>query len=183
MTTTPAPSSDPAVGTIRRALEPVRDALLRDASVEADRIVSAASDAAREVVASATAEADAEVDRVRHSAKLAAQAHTELTLAQLRNDAHRVVLQAQEQLRHQLIDSVHASARLVRHDPRYPKLLDHLEAMARRQLGTDALIERDPETDGGVLAEAGSRRADYRLTPLADRALDALADEVAELWN
>jgi len=44
------------------------------------------------------------------------------------------------------------------------------------------VIERDPSPDGGVVARAGTRRVDYRLPILAERALDDLSDKVAELW-
>ncbi len=67
----------------------------------------------------------------------------------------------------------------MRDDPRYPALLDHFEAVAREQLGDDAVIERDPIPGGGIVAELGSRRVDYTLPQLADRALEVLADEVA----
>jgi hypothetical protein len=61
--------------------------------------------------------------------------------------------------------------------------LDHLEALARAQLGDAVEIERDPAPYGGVFAVAGSHQVDYRLPILADRALDAIADEVASLWT
>jgi hypothetical protein len=63
--------------------------------------------------------------------------------------------------------------------------LDHLETLARAQLGdmVALTIERDPEPYGGIFAVAGSHQVDYRLPILADRALDAMADEVASLWT
>jgi vacuolar-type H+-ATPase subunit E/Vma4 len=183
MTTTVAPAPGPASESLHHQLEPVRDALLRDAAAEADRIVAAATKSARDVVAAATASADAEVAEALHRAELSAQAHSEQALARLRNDGHRVVLTTQQQLRQQLIGEVHSAAQDLRADPRYGALLDHLETLARSQLGDDVVVERDPEPDGGIIAEAGSRRVDYRLASLADRALDILADDVAELWN
>ncbi len=181
-TTTPAPTES-APRTLVQALEPVRDALLADAETEAERIVAAAADAAHEIIATATAEADAVVEQARHRAERSARAHTDMVLARTRNDAHRVVLDTQHQLNRRLIDDVHVAARDLRVDPRYPALLDHLESLARNQLGDTAVIERDPEPDGGIVAEAGTSRVDYRLPILADRALDTLADDVAELWT
>jgi len=183
MTTASVPSSAAARDTLQHTLEPVREALLRDARAQAELIVSTATNLANELLTTAETEADAEVDGARHRAELAAQAHTQQGLAQARRDAHRVVLDGQNQLREQLLDAVHTSARQFRHDPRYQALLDQLEAVARSQLGDETVIERDPEPDGGVIAEAGSRRVDYRLVQLADRALDALSDDVVELWN
>ena len=55
--------------------------------------------------------------------------------------------------------------------------------MARDQLGPGARIERDPPELGGVVATAGTRRVDYTLTALAERALNDHADEVTALWT
>ena len=183
MTTTVAPAPGPAPESLCHQLGPLRDALLRDAAAEADRIITAATNSAKGVITTATARADAEVAQALHRAELSAQAHSEQTLARLRNDGHRVVLTTQQQIRQQLIDKVHSSTQGLRTDPRYGALLNRLEMLARSQLGDDAVIERDPQLDGGIIAQAGSRRVDYRLTALADRALDILADDVAELWN
>jgi vacuolar-type H+-ATPase subunit E/Vma4 len=183
MTTITAVPSGPASDTLPRKLEPVRQALLSDAVAEADRIVSTAVESATDLVAAATAQADAEVDRARHRLELSSQARADQVFARVRTDGHRVVLATQQQLGQQLIDTVHASVQELRTDPRYPALLDHLEAVARSQLGDHAIIERDPQPDGGIVAQAGSRRVDYRLAALADRALDSLADDVAQLWN
>jgi vacuolar-type H+-ATPase subunit E/Vma4 len=183
MTTAVTPPTEPAPETLSDVLEPVRQALLGDARAEADRIASVATHCAKEVVAAAKTEADAEVERARHRAALSATAHADQILARVSNDAHRVELDTQEELRRELIDDVHTSARDIRRDPRYPALLDHLESLARSQLGAGAIIERDPHPDGGIVAVAGSRRVDYRLPVLANRALDTLADDVAELWT
>jgi hypothetical protein len=71
----------------------------------------------------------------------------------------------------------------LRADPRYPALLDHFEQVARRQLGADAVIERDPDGVGGIVAHQGDRRVDYSLAALADRALDTLGDDIERLWT
>ncbi|MGB5757865.1 MAG: V-type ATP synthase subunit E [Acidimicrobiales bacterium] len=177
----PSPRNTEA-DTLGHALEPVRQALLADAKAEADRIVSAAVDAAAELIAQAQAGADEAVDQARHRAELAAQVYAEQRLAQIRSDSHRAVLDTQAQLGQRLLDEVHTAARALRGDPRYPALLDHLESLARSQLGDGAVVDRDPEPGGGIVARAGARRVDYRLVALADRAIDTLADEVAELW-
>lgn len=167
--------------TLREQLAPVRAALVGDAEAEADRILSSAKSSADDVVAEATAQADAEVERARHRAELAAQANAEQVLARVRSEGHRAVLVSQQQLRQRLIDEVHASVEELRNDPRYPALVDHLEALARTQLGDEAVIEHVPA--GGIVAEANGRRVDYRLTALVDRALETLDDEVAALWG
>ena len=100
-------------------------------------------------------------------------------IANTRADAHDAVLSARARTHDRLVEAAHAAAMNMRHDPRYPALLDHFEAVAREQLGDDAVIERDPLSRGGIVAELGSRRVDYSLPRLADRALEVLADEVA----
>jgi len=173
----------PSPASLDQVLEPVRAALLADAGAEADRIVEEATRSATETMAAAETEAEATIERSRRRAELSSRAHSERVLARLRNDEQRGLHDAQLQLLSQLIETVHVSARRLRDDPRYPALLDQLESMARAQLGEDAVIERDPNPDGGLVARAGTRRVDYRLPVLAERALDDLSDEVAELWE
>jgi vacuolar-type H+-ATPase subunit E/Vma4 len=164
-------------------LAPVRDALLADAEAEAARIVDEARRAADDAVATATKEADATVDAAQRRSELAGRVHADLVLAQARSDAHAAVLHVQEDLRRALQERVHAAVGELRGDPRYSSLLDGLEAMARTQLGGSAVIERDPDPHGGIVAVAGDRRVDYTLQALADRALRAIDDEVARLWR
>ena len=56
-------------------------------------------------------------------------------------------------------------------------------ALAAAQLGAEAEITVDPDGEPGIVASAGHRRVDYRLTTLADRAFDALGADVATLWQ
>jgi vacuolar-type H+-ATPase subunit E/Vma4 len=182
MTTTEHRQQDAREPCLAEVLEPVRIALLSDARAEADRIVSAATSAAETAVAKAEAESLAAVERAVRRTERSSLAHSKQVLARAGNDNHREVLSTREQIRQELINEVRSAARDLRHDPRYPALLDHLETLARSQLGDEAVITRDLDTDGGIVAETGRRRVDYRLPLLADRALDHLADEVAELW-
>lgn len=181
MTTAPPRATTPE--DLELVLSPVRDALLADARAEAERIVSEATRSAGNTVAEAESETTAAVERARHRVELSNAARAEQTLARLRGEGHRATLETRQQLRLRLIDEVHRSARNIRADTRYPRLLNHLESLARSQLGDGAVIERGTSLDGGITAETGSRRVDYRLTALADRALDTLADDVAELWS
>ena len=168
---------------VERSLEPVRLALLADAETEAAQIIGEARRDAEEFEVKAARECDAEVAKARRRSELAGEAHAERVLARARNGSRAVVLQEQEKLRRQLIEQVRAAALDARGDPHYPALLDRWEAMAREQLGSAVVIERDPDPNGGVIAVAGSRRVDYTLPALADRALDRIADEVTQLWT
>lgn len=183
MTTTidRAAVADPS--NLEAVLQPVRRARLADAKTEADQVIAAATASAETMIADATAEADADVERARSRLERSARAHDEQLHSRIRDDARRSVLATQEQIRQTLIEAVHRAAGDLRSDPRYPMLLDRLEELARVQLGDDAVVERDPEPDGGVIARTELRTVDYRLPVLADRALDALADGVASLWD
>jgi vacuolar-type H+-ATPase subunit E/Vma4 len=48
-------------------------------------------------------------------------------------------------------------------------------------LGPEATVAESPE--GGVIAEAGSRRLDLSLPVLAARTLESMTQEVRELWT
>lgn len=167
----------------RLDLEPVRCALLDDAHAEADAIVAEAQATADELVAAAQREADDALDRVRRRVEATARARAE----QAREDARRVananLLRARDELRHELVTRVHDAVADLPLDPRYPALLDRLEQLACGQLGSDAVIDRDPDPGGGVVGTAGPRRVDYRLPALAERAAAAIADEVVTLWS
>lgn len=182
MSTAPVPSGAPP-SALHTSLEPVRRALLEDASRDAAAIIGEATRSADLLVADAEHETENELRRARRRGQASARAHADLTLARAANDARRVVLHAQKETCRRLRAELHAAASSLRHDPRYPDLLDRLEAMARAQLGRQARIERDPEPDGGVIGVADDHRVDYTLPRLADRALDALADAEAALWS
>ncbi len=164
-------------------LEPVRLALLADATAEADRITAAARQEVAAIITGAEHERDAEIERVRQRSESSARTHARNTLARARNEARTVVLHQQEALRRHLIDLVRAEALELRNDPHYPEVLDRLESMARAQLGNDATIDRDPDPVGGIIADHGTRRVDYSLPAIADRAVTAIAEEAAQLWT
>jgi vacuolar-type H+-ATPase subunit E/Vma4 len=169
--------------TVQVQLQPVRRALLDDATHDAEQIAGRASQRAADVVDSARRESATQLEQVRRRRERSAEAHAEQMLAMAHNNAHEAILRAREVVRRQLIDETRRSVMAVRNDERYDTLLDRLEDLARAQLGADARIDRDPAPDGGVIATNGSRRVDYTLPALADRALEALADEVALLWE
>jgi len=164
-------------------LEPVHRALLGDAQVEVDRIEQDAQRTADAVIEQAESDRDAEIERARRRGEASARSHAQDTLARARNDSRAIVLRRQEELRQQLVDLVRAEALQLRRDPRYADVLDRLESVARAQLGDGATIERDPEPGGGIIATQGTRRVDYSLPAIADRALDVIAEEAAKLWT
>jgi vacuolar-type H+-ATPase subunit E/Vma4 len=173
-------SADTGVAT---SLEPVRATLLADANAEAERIVREATRSADRLVNQAEHDADAEVVEVERRGEASARALDDQHVARARDEAHSIIMRTQEIFHQQLAEAVRDAALDLRNDPRYPALLDHFADVARNQLGDAAIIERDPEPGRGIIAVAGTRRVDYTLPALADRALDALSDETAALWS
>jgi vacuolar-type H+-ATPase subunit E/Vma4 len=175
------PTSD-SVEDVCAALEPVRRALLADARADADRIIGEATREAALTVDEAEQEAAVSIERAVRHGTASAQARSDQRLAQARAEVHGEILRAQDQVRRRLHHAVHTAALDLRSDPRYPDLLNELERLARNQLGPNAQIKRDVRT-GGIVAIAGSRRVDYTLPALAERALDVQADKVTLLWS
>jgi vacuolar-type H+-ATPase subunit E/Vma4 len=169
--------------TLAGRLDPVRQALLDDARAEAGRIRTEARRRADDAVAEAEQEVAAEVAEVTRRQAIAAGARADQVRARADAEAHTEMLGAREDVHQDLLEAVRVAALRLRDDERYPALLDHFEAVARAQLGAEAHVERDPPADGGIVAVAGTRRVDYTLTTLAERALDVHADEVTALWT
>lgn len=164
-------------------LAAVRRALLEDAATEAERIVAEARRNADHTIRSAIDDVDAKVEHERHRSELTAQAYSNRVLARARNDARGEVLRRQELLRRELVDRVRSAVLEFRDDPRYPAMLDRLEALAGSQFVQPPAIERDPDPEGGVVARLGTRHVDYTLRAIADRTLDAISDEAVQLWT
>jgi vacuolar-type H+-ATPase subunit E/Vma4 len=164
-------------------LEPVRQALLADAAAQADALVAAATREVEASIAEVQQRCDQQVAEVEQRSARASRASLDQEVANARAEAHGAVLGARARAHDRLVEAARAAAMDMRHDPRYPALLDHFERIAHEQLGDDATIERDPTSGGGIVATLGSRRVDYSLPQLADRALEVLADEVARSWT
>jgi vacuolar-type H+-ATPase subunit E/Vma4 len=163
-------------------LEPVHESLLEDAKARADHIIVEATREAAVAVDEAEQEADTEIRRAKRRGETSARVRADQTLAQARGDAHGDVLEHKEDIRRRFHLAVRSAALDLEDDVRYPDLIDMLEVLARNQLGPTARIERDPDGLGGIAAVDGSRRVDYTLPALAERALESLADKVALLW-
>ena len=174
---------EPTTVSLVSLLDPVRDALLADARAEASRIIETVRAEADAIVALARSDAAEAVQQARRRAEATSAAHSEREMARARRAAHATVLQARDELWHELIRRLGSAAERMREDARYPLLLDRLEGVARSQLGDAAVVERDPQLGGGIVAVDGPRQVDYRLPALAERVLETLAEEVAGLWS
>ena len=162
------------------ALAPLRARLLDDARATASGILAEA----REKADALEAEAEEEAAGIRATAAAAgvetARSEVALRAARVRRQAHERVLAAQSDLRLEVHRRVRERAMALVEDPRYPALLERLRAQARASLGPGAVLTESP--DGGLVAEAGSRRLDLTLRTLADIMFEAAADEVTRLW-
>ncbi len=169
------------VESLRTSLDPVRRAMLADASVEADRIVTEARARADSTIDAARDEVRTAVEHATRRAQRARAASAAVALGEARRDAHRTVLRARAEAWNELVDRVVAGVDGLRDDPRYPALAEQRAGEARSQLGDDATIEEHP--DGGIVARSGPRRVDYRLPVLARRALQTIAGERDGPWT
>jgi vacuolar-type H+-ATPase subunit E/Vma4 len=163
------------------ALEPVRTALLDGARAEGDALLAAADAEVAATVAAANADAAAAVDEARAQGERDAAVVRAAERARARRQARSVVLRAQRAGYDELCRRSRVAAEGLRTEPGYPVLRHRLVALARAELGPQAVVHEDP--DGGVVAEAPGRRLDLRLGTLAERAVDGLGEEVAALWS
>jgi hypothetical protein len=122
-------------------------------------------------LANAAAAAASAIDQARGEGVRAAEATVQAQLIASRRAARMLVLDAQNDVEAGARVRALAAAMAFRERPEYRRLLDNLEASARRRLGTAAEIARDG-SDGGLRARAGRRSLDYTLNSLALRALD-----------
>ena len=163
------------------ALAPVRTHMLRAARAEADRIVEQARIQAASIVRDARRSADEAIGRAVAQGRADGAPAAAAEQSRGREQARSIVLGAQreayEELRRQVLDAV----RGLRAEPGYDRLLSRLTAMAVRAAGPDATITPSPA--GGVAARSRGVLVDCTLPRLAALAVDALGDQVRELWT
>lgn len=172
MTGLPA-ESDAALEPVRMALRSAADKQVAELRDDAGRRATALLDAARAEAAQILAAAGSE-------GEAAARSEAALRSARARRQAHELVLAQRSSLRLELLRRLKASASGLKADPRYAELMGRLADQCRELLGPETSISESP--DGGVVAEAGSRRLDLSLPLLAEMTLDSMP-EVRELWT
>jgi vacuolar-type H+-ATPase subunit E/Vma4 len=165
------------------AVEPARVALLAQAEDDADLMLRAADDQAAATLAEADAQGRQLIELARSEGAAAASTEGAYEEARARRRSRTLVLAAQQELYDELRRQAREAARGLRHDPRYPELLDRLSAAAGAQLGEGAQLDVDPPGAGGVRAVSGRRHVDYTLDALADRCLERLGSGLERLWT
>ncbi|MGZ4494443.1 MAG: hypothetical protein ACXVWU_07080 [Nocardioides sp.] len=162
-------------------LAPVREALLGDARGEAARLLAAAAADRTATLTAARAEAEAILEAARAQGRADAEALLGVERARVRRQARSLVLAAQRATYEDLRAAVRLGARRLRADPAYARWRDGLAARARATFGADAVVTEPPE--GGVVVEAGTRRAADTLDLRADAAVTALGPDLDGLWS
>ena len=160
---------------VQGPLAPVREALLRRARADAERLLADADDEATKVLGEAWAEADERIAEARATGRADADALAGAELARARRTARGIVLATQrdayEELRRRVIAALSTG-----------QLRETLVTRATEVLGEGPL--RVAETpDGGVTVDRGDRHVDCSLAALADHALAALAGQLPGLWD
>ncbi len=180
MTGVPGGDVGLAGGGRARALAPVRAHLLRGARTEADRILAEARAQAAATMRQARRDAEDAVRQARTRGQAETAAAAEAERRQGREQARSIELGARRQAHEELRAQVLAAAGGLRDEPGYERLLARLTAMAAGAAGPGATVAADPA--GGVVARSDRAVVDCSLPRLASLAVDALGDEVTELW-
>ncbi len=164
-------------------LDAVHAALLADARADAASLLAAADRDARDRIARSHEEAAELVEAARAEGAREAAERLAREHAATRREAREVVLTARCHALDELRERARTAARELAREDRYGELREQLRSLAVSQLGPDAEVLDDPDGEPGVVARDGHRRVDYRLVTLADRAVDALGDDIATLWR
>lgn len=160
----------------------MREAALTGADARAEAILREASERAGRLLADARREAEQVRVRARSQAARRADAEERVELARAREQARASVLRAEGAVWRQAIAAVRAAAAALPGDPRYERRLARLASEARMRLG-DGRVEVTAAPRGGLLARSDGRQIDLSLDAEATRCLIALGDELEALWR
>jgi vacuolar-type H+-ATPase subunit E/Vma4 len=162
-------------------LGPVREHMLHSARIEADRILAEAHSQAASVLRQARRSAEEAVERAGAQGRADSVPAAAAERSRGREQARSIVLGARREAHEELLARVLAAAAALRDEPGYERLLGRLTAMAAKAAGPDPAIAVPPA--GGVEVRSGGVVVDCTLPRLAALAVDALGDQVRELWT
>ena len=163
------------------ALAPVREYLLHAARAEADRIIGQARGQADQTLRQARRDAEQAVRRAREGGEAQAAPAAAAEHAHGREQARSIALGAQRQACEDLRAQVLAAVGRLRDEPGYERLVAGLSTLAASAAGPGATVTE--HRGGGVVARSDRAVVDCSLPRLASLAVDALGDEVSELWT
>jgi len=163
------------------ALAPVRAHLLCAARAEADRLLDDARVQAAALLRQARRDAEDAVRQARGRGEAETAPAAAAERRRGREQAAAIVLGAQRQAREELSARVLDAVGGLRDEPGYERLLARLSALAAETAGAGATVTA--HRAGGVVAQSGRAVVDCSLPRLARLAVDALGDQVTELWT
>ncbi|MFC3890743.1 hypothetical protein ACFOWZ_04605 [Lentzea rhizosphaerae] len=159
------------------ALAPVIAALLARARTEAEQELADARREADSTLAEARTEARRILSEAAAAGRAAAAESIVIEHERARREARALELAVQREI---YDDFAHRVAGAVSRAFTDPLMRARLVASVRAELGPDASV-RDGD-GGGVLGVAPGRRLDLGVQAVTERAVEALGDEVRELW-
>jgi hypothetical protein len=159
------------------ALEPVRAALLSQASQQAAMTVSLATDTAAALLARARQDADDAVAIAAADGAAEAKLVATAVLTRARRNARSVSLRADAATRQYLVRRIRSAVLALRDQADYPLLRDRLIELAGNVAGPDAVVTE--HADGGVIARVPGIVVDCSLGRLADQAIANLETQIA----
>lgn len=161
------------------ALEPVRAAMLRRATAEAQAITATAHQRATALLAAARHDGEAALRRARADGMALAAPLAAGERARARRTARAALLAVERSIRTEAESRIRAAILSLPGQPGYGELRDRLAALARAAAGPGAVVRDHP--GGGVIAHAPGVLVDCSLPRLAERLIDALAPQITEL--
>jgi len=161
-------------------LAPTRARMLRDAADQATQILADAQREADAIAAQARQDAERTVALAGAAGRAQAVPQAAAVRRQARRDAQSALLAAQCEAYGELCARVRVGVDGLRGEPGYERLLEALTRMARLEAGPGATVAASE--DGGVVARSPGVLVDCSLPRLANLAVEALQQEVQELW-
>ncbi len=168
------------VSAARAALAPVRSAVLDAAHAESERVLTAAEDDARSLIADAEARASALVDLARKEGDADAAVALATERSRARRRARGVVLKAQGDAHAALVAAARSAVTRLADDDEWPAMREVLLDRLHDALGPDAEVV---DMDGGITGRSGAVELDLSLAQLADSALGAMGARIEEVWQ
>jgi len=161
------------------ALEPVRAAMLRRATAEAEVIIAAARRDAAALLATARQNAEAELAQARTDGIAQAAPLAAAERSRGRRAAREALLEAERGVRDEAERRIRAAVLGLRRRPGYADLRDRLSDLSRAAAGPGAKVTEHPA--GGVVARAPGVIVDCSLPRLADLVIGELGPQIGEL--
>jgi len=161
------------------ALAPIRAALLRDASAEAERIVAGACGAADALLEQARRDAVSKISQAREEGRMQAAQLVRAELSRGRRGARAIELGTQLQTRADAERRIAAAIMSLKDEPDYGEWRARLAELALQAAGPGAAVSDHPE--GGVVARGPGVLVDCSLPRLARRAMAVLGPRIREL--